>query len=308
METILITGGTGLTGTVLTKLLAAEGYQIIILTRNKKSKSDNRNITFSCWDYKKNVIDAETILKADHIIHLAGAGVVDHKWTKSYQQEIIDSRTKTIELIINQFKNKNHHLKSIISSSAIGWYGPDKPHAKHFTEETSANTDFLGRTCRLWEEAAEQATDLGIRVCKVRTGIVLSNQGGALKEFLKPIKMGVAAILGNGNQMVSWIHIQDLCRIYLHLLNNQQLNGSFNAVAPVPVSNKILTLELARIVRGRYYIPIHVPAFIIKLMMGKRSVEVLKSTTVSAEKIHKSGFTYLYPSIESALSNIFAKG
>ncbi len=307
METILITGGTGLTGKVLSQHLVSQGFHIIILTRNKQAKSENNNISYAYWDYKSKQIDINAILKADHIIHLAGAGVVDHKWTDAYQQEIIDSRTQTLSLIIDQLRHHPHHVKSIISSSAIGWYGADKSNQEAFTETAPADNTFLGHTCQLWESAADQAIDLGIRVCKVRTGIVLSEKGGALTEFLKPVKMGIAAILGNGQQTVSWIHIDDLCGIYLHLIQNKELGGAFNAVSPIPVSNKTLTISLAEIMHKRYYVPIHVPAFIIKIMMGKRSVEVLKSTTVSAEKIRKSGFTFLYPGIEVALRQLLKK-
>ncbi len=165
----------------------------------------------------------------------------------------------------------------------------------------------MGETCKLWEQSIEATEQTGKKVVKLRTGIVLSNDGGALAEFKKPLKFGVAGILGSGKQAVSWIHIDDLCRMYLDALQNPAITGSVNAVAPAPVSNKTLTLELAARVKGNLFIPVHVPAFIIKLMLGESSAEVLKSCTVSCGKIKQAGFTFLYPSIESALNQLCSK-
>ena len=198
-------------------------------------------------------------------------------------------------------------MKAIISASAIGWYGPDVKENYQFVENDPADSHFLGETCRLWEESIEPATKLGIRVCKIRTGIVLSTKGGALVEFMKPIRLGVAGILGNGKQIVSWIHIEDLCRIFIHAIENENLNGNYNAVAPEPVSNKKLTITLAKIMKGIFFIPSYVPKFVLKIMMGERSIEVLKSTNVSCEKIRNTGFTFLYPSIEVALRQLLKK-
>ena len=305
MQTVLITGGTGMVGKELSKLLLEKGYSLIILTRNSASQqSTNKQLRYANWDIKKQTINLEAFQTADYIIHLAGAGVVDKKWTDSYKKEIVDSRTESSKLLVNTLAKYPHHVKAIITSSAIGWYGPDVNGANAFTETSPSSTDFLGETCRLWEESIEGATKLGVRVCKLRTGIVLSNTGGALSEFKKPIKFGVAGILGNGKQVVSWIHIEDLCRMFLFALENKHMEGSYNAVAPNPVSNQALTLTLARMMRGSFFIPLNVPVFILKIMMGKRSIEVLKSTKVSCEKIKKAGFSFVYPSIEAALHQL----
>lgn len=307
MGTILITGGSGLVGRALTDLLLKKGYQIIILTRKITDKNPRPNLKYALWDIKKNVIDIEAIQESDYIIHLAGAGVVDKKWTAAYQQEIIDSRVKSSSLIIETLKSNPNKIKAIISSSAIGWYGPDLSSNHRFVETDKHDDSFLGNTCKLWEESVEPAHQMGIRVCKLRTGIVLSTEGGALREFLKPIKLGVAAILGSGKQIVSWIHINDLCRMFLFAIENEEMSGSYNAVAPFPVTNKNLTLTLAKQIKGIFFIPSYVPSFILKLMMGKRSIEVLKSCYVSSEKISKSGFTFFFPSIEVALKDLFSK-
>ncbi len=306
-KNILITGGTGLVGNALSDMLIEKGYAVTTLTRSTNKTTTNTGVEFAHWDIKNHYIDPAAIAKADYIIHLAGAGVVDKKWTECYKKEILDSRIKSSELIIHSLQNNTHKVKAIISASAIGWYGPDVKENYQFVETDAADGHFLGETCKLWEESIEPATKLGIRVCKIRTGIVLSKIGGALAEFIKPIRLGVAAILGNGNQIVSWIHIDDLCRIFVHAIENENLNGSYNAVAPAPVSNKTLTLTLAKIMKGIFYIPSYVPKFVLKIMMGERSIEVLKSTNVSCEKIRNTGFTFLYPSIEVALRQLLKR-
>jgi hypothetical protein len=306
-KNILITGGTGLVGNALCNMLTEKGYTVTILTRSTNKKSINAAIEYAHWDINNNYIDPVAISKADYIIHLAGAGVVDKKWTIAYKKEILDSRVKSSELIVHSLQNNLNKVKAIISASAIGWYGPDVKENYQFVENDPADSHFLGETCRLWEESIEPASKLGIRVCKIRTGIVLSTKGGALVEFMKPIRLGVAGILGNGKQMVSWIHIEDLCRIFIHAIENENLNGSYNAVAPEPVSNKKLTITLAKIMKGIFFIPSYVPKFVLKIMMGERSIEVLKSTNVSCEKIRNTGFTFLYPSIEVALRQLLKK-
>lgn len=304
MHTILITGGTGLVGKALCDHLVSKGNQVIILTRTLPKEIEGGAVRFALWDVKKQTIDVEAVQNADYIIHLAGAGVVDKKWTEAYKKEIVTSRTESSALLVDTLKNHSHKAKAIVSASAIGWYGEDKQSGFAFTEDDPADAGFLGETCQLWEASIDAATQLGIRVCKLRTGIVLSNEGGALAEFRKPVNLGIAGILGNGKQMVSWIHITDLCRMYENAITNEALQGAYNAVAPAPVTNKELTLQLAKMVKGSFYIPMHVPVFVLKLMMGTRSTEVLKSTTVSCTKIQQSGFTFLYPTIEAALQNL----
>lgn len=304
MSTVVITGGTGLVGKRLSAYLAQKGHNVIVLTRALREAKQEHNIAYALWDVKKQTIDIHALQQADYIMHLAGAGVVDKPWTPDYKQEILDSRTQSSRLLIDTLRNNSHHVKAIISSSAIGWYGEDKEAGFAFTETDAAEESFLGRTCALWEQSIEPATELGVRVCKLRTGIVLSNEGGALAEFKKPIQLGVAGILGNGQQVVSWIHVDDLCRLFLFAMENDNLEGSYNAVAPTPVTNKKLTLTLAQLMKGSFHLPMHVPVFMLKLILGSRSIEVLKSTTVSCTKIKETGFTFLFPTIEAALRDL----
>lgn len=307
MPVVLISGGSGLIGSHLTRHLIDLGYEIIILTREKNKCSDNPKISYSYWNVKDKKIDVEVIKKADHIVHLAGAGVMDKKWTDDYKKTIIDSRVKSAELIINCLKENDHRLKTFVSASAIGWYGKDiNPLIRKdgFIETDSPAKDFLGETCVLWEAASEPVTALGTRLVKLRTGIVLSNKGGAFKEYKTPLNFGVASILANGNQIVSWIHIDDLCRMYCDAIENTFLNGSYNAVAPETVSQKNLILKLGQKMRRKFFIPVYVPVFMLKLIFGKRSIEILKSATVSNKKIKTAGFTFLYPSIDAALDEL----
>lgn len=309
MANVLISGGTGLIGSHLSKYLAENGFDVVILSRNKNPASANPKISYSYWNVKDKVIDKEVVKKADHIVHLAGAGVMDKKWTEDYKKKIEESRTKSAELILSCLKEGEHQIKSFVSASAIGWYGADpKLPAKNepFIESDMPSKDFLGETCVLWEASVEPVTAMGIRLVKLRTGIVLSNKGGAFKEYKTPLKFGLASILGSGKQIVSWIHIDDLCRMYLEGIKNNYLHGSYNAVAPEPVSEKKLILTLGQKMRNKFFIPIYVPDFALKLILGKRSVEVLKSTTVSNKKIKATGFTFLYPSIEAAIEELVA--
>jgi len=252
-------------------------------------------------------MDIKALQEADYIVHLAGAGVVAKKWTEAYKKEIVNSRTESGRLLVNALKNNTNTVKAVVSTSAIGWYGADIKNKESFIETDEAHDDFLGQTCKLWEESIESVTALGKRLVKLRIGIVLSNDGGALAEFKKPLQFGMAAVLGNGKQMLSWIHIDDLCRLFIKAIEDENLHGSYNAVAPNPVSNKTLTITLAKKMNGRFYIPFPVPEFVIKLMLGKRSTEVLKSTTVSCKKITDTGFTFNFDTIDNAMEDLMKK-
>ena len=307
MPVVLMSGGTGLIGSRLTHHLIERGYDIIILTQQKNRLAENSKITYSYWNVEKEIIDKKAVLSADHIVHLAGAGVMDHKWTTDYKKKILESRTKSAELIVNCLKENEHHVKTFVSASAIGYYGADEKILERkdgFIESDLPSQDFLGETCLLWEASVEPVTALGTRLVKLRTGIVLSKKGGALKEFKKPLRFGIAPVFGNGKQIVSWIHIDDLCRMYCEAMENKYLHGSYNAVAPEPVSQKELILLLGNKMRNKFFTAVHIPEFILKIFLGKRSIEILKSATVSDRKIKATGFTFLYPSIESALNEV----
>lgn len=315
METILITGGTGMIGKALTQALIERGFHVIILTRriNDKQKTTNDKLSYAVWDVENQTLDKTAFAKADHIIHLAGASVAEKRWTTKRKQEIVSSRLDSGKLIVESLKAIPNKVKTVIAASAIGWYGPDLPSPLErdkrvrFTETDSSSNDFLGQTCKQWEAAIEPVSFLNKRLVKLRIGIVLSNDGGAYVEFKKPLKFGFATILGNGKQIISWIHIDDLIRIILFSLENENMEGTYNAVAPNPATNKDVVLEIARKERGKSFIPVHVPTFALKIRLGEMSVEVLKSALISAEKIQKAGFIFQYPDLATAISQLAAK-
>ena len=304
MATVLITGGTGLVGQALTKALQRKGYGIIILSRHKNEQA---NIRFAAWDPEKGRIDARAVEEADYIIHLAGANVVEKRWSEARKKEILESRTKSSALIVQSLRSTPNKVKAVISASATGWYGPDPqvPNPRPFREEDPPANDFLGTTCRQWEQSISGVQESGKRVVILRTGIVLSTEGGAYREFKKPMRFGVASILGSGKQVVSWIHIDDLVRLYLHALEKQNISGVYNAVAPQPVNNRTLIKTMA----GAAAVPLQVPvpALVLKAMLGEMSIEVLKSFTVSAKKISDTGFTFQYPTIQEAVRQLNKK-
>lgn len=307
MSSVLITGGTGLIGKELTKKLVDKGYEVIILTREIKQKTPSQaGVSYALWDVKAQIIDKQAVAKADHIIHLAGAGIADERWSEKRKEEIKNSRVDGSKLIVQALKDHPNKVQTVVSSSAIGWYGDDKDlkSKQAFTEDMPADSGFLGETCKLWEESMQPVEALGKRLVRIRTGIVLSNDGGAFKSFKLPIKFGIAAILGNGKQVISWVHIADICNMYIYALENPSCKGPYNAVAPHPVSNKSMTIQLATKLKGKFYVPIHAPVFLLKIMLGELSVEVLKSTTVSSQKIEQAGFVFQYPDLPSALNNL----
>jgi uncharacterized protein len=301
MQTVLITGGTGLIGTALTSLLRQKGYEVIILSR--KPHKAKVNATSFCWDIKQRYIDPKAIENTDHIIHLAGAGIADKRWTKKRKKEILGSRVNSSALIVKALKEIPNNVKTVVSASAMGWYGPDRKSRKPFVESDPPANDFLGSTCQRWEESISRVKEAEKRLVILRTSIVFSTKGGAFKEFLGPMKFGIAPILGSGKQVVSWIHIDDLARLYLAAIENSHMNGVYNATTAEPITNKELMLKVAR-ARRRPFIPIHVPALALKTLFGELSIEVLKSATLDNKKVKETGFTFIYPGIDSAVNDL----
>jgi len=304
MATVLIAGGTGLIGTALTKALVLKNYDVIILSRSKKSVNE-KNVSYSVWDVNGQTIHEETVKKADFVIHVAGANVGEKRWKKERKKEIVDSRVNAAELITKALREIPNHVKAVISSSAIGYYGPDRQNAnaKPFIESDPPFSDFLATTVQKWENAMQPVKERGKRLVVFRTGIVLSNEGGAYKEFKKPLKFGLASILGDGNQIISWIHVDDLVRLYIEAIEDENWSGVYNAVAPNPVSNRELIKEMAKQANG-FHITAKIPSFMLKVVLGEMSTEVLKSTTVSADKVQQQGFQFLFPTIQQAIVSL----
>jgi uncharacterized protein len=305
---VLITGGTGLIGRALTRTLCQKGYSVNILTRQLQAegKQSAEGGTYFRWDPDQRYLDPDAIRDTDSIVHLAGAGVADKRWTEERKKEIRDSRTRSSAWLVESLKQVPNRVQSVVSASAIGWYGRDKTGGKPraFEETDPPDEGFLGQTCQQWEQSIQAVAGLGKRLVILRTGIVLSAEGGILAELRKSLRYGMASVLGSGAQIISWIHIEDLCRIYLEAIRNDHWQGVYNAVAPGPVSNKELSLALARTAKGTFYMPFYVPSLALKGLFGEMSVEILKSTTVSSKKISATGFQFLFPSVEAAMQQL----
>ena len=313
MATIIISGGTGLIGNSLTKHLLEKGHKVIILTRNLKRAIDknlvDERLTYARWNAEEQSIDRDAVAKADYIVHLAGEGIADKRWTEKRKKQIVQSRIQGSAMLVKALKEIPNNVKAVISASAIGWYGPDNKETstQPFVETAPPDNSFLGETCRWWEESIQPVKQLGKRLVILRFGIVLANDGGAFSEFKKPVRFGIASILGSGKQVLSWIHIGDLYRLIMFALENERMEGVYNAVAPKPVTNKELILQLAQHLRGKTFIPIHVPIWVLKMMLGELSIEVLKSATVSSQKVQQTGFQFLYPQIDAALNELIKR-
>jgi uncharacterized protein (TIGR01777 family) len=263
------------------------------------------HLSYAKWDVEKGEIDIEALQAANIIVHLAGEGVADKRWTLKRKQAIVDSRVQSGNLLVKALSENKHQVKTFIAASAIGWYGPDTAESLEngFIETDKADDSYLGNTCKLWEQSTAAIATMGIRLVTLRIGIVFNKRGGALYEFIKPAKFGVATILGSGTQIVSWIHQQDLCKMIGYAITNENINGIFNAVSPEPISNKVLVKSIASKM-NKVYLTIRVPEFALKIMLGEMSIEVLKSAKVSSEKIQQVGFEFEYPNLETALNQL----
>lgn len=301
MKTILITGGSGLVGRKLSKMLIAKDYRVIWLSRERHVKGE---IPRYRWDYRNGEIDEEAILRADIIVHLAGKNIGDDKWNKHTKKTIVESRVKSADLIFQTLKKKNKKIDAFISASAVGYYGA-KVSDRIYTEEDDLNgDDFLSRTCREWEAAADKFNDeLKIRTVKLRSGFVVSKNSDAFKKMVLPTRLGLGSPLGKGNQYMSWIHVNDLCRIYIKAIEDATMSGVYNAVAPEYITNENFMYRLARALKRPFFMP-NVPAIFMRLIMGEAAEMILGGSRISAEKIEKTGFSFEYRKAKKALKSV----
>lgn len=303
MTKVLITGGSGLIGKHLCKLLQEKGYEVALLSRSPYIRND---IPVYTWDPGNNEIDDEALVSADVIIHLAGLNIGEKRWTAQRKRQILESRVQPGELIRKNLEKLQHKPSLFVSSSATGYYGASTSD-RIFLETDPPAGDFLGETCRQWEAAALSISELGIRCVQLRTGIVLTSKGGALSKIALPVKLGVGSALGTGRQYIPWIHIDDLCNLYLKAIEDQTLHGAYNAVAPDHITNLEFTRKLARQLNRPFWFP-NIPSLALKLVLGEMSVVVLEGSRVSAEKILAAGFTFQFPDLEGALGNLISRG
>ena len=298
-KNVLLTGGSGFIGSYLTKVLIDNGFSVSVLSRSDKKNTDL--ITFYKWDLEHNYIDEEAVLKADYIVHLAGEGIVEKSWTTKRKKALLESRIQPIDLIYAVLKKNNKLLDAFISASAVGIYGA-VTNEEICTEESPAENDFLGITCQKWEAASDKITSLGIRTVKIRTGIVLGRKDGFLKKLSPGFKAGFGTILGTGKQYLPWIHVEDLCNIYLKAIQDEQINGVYNATVLDNTSNETLSKTLANLYGYTIWLP-KIPAFVLRLFLGEMSQVVLNGQRVSSEKIKQRGFKFRFKNLEAALSD-----
>lgn len=296
-----ITGGTGFVGKHLKQLLQSRGHHVTVFSRSATSKN-TEDAHFARWNPDAGIYDADAFEPLDAVVHLAGAGVADKRWTAARKKEIVDSRVQGTQLLVEALHIHAPACKTLVSASAIGWYGPDDAARIPFMEDASPARDFLGETCRQWEAEVFRANYF-LRTVALRIGIVLGRESGAYPEFAKGLRFGIMPILGSGKQVVSWVHVADVAAMFAKAVEDDAMHGAYNCVAPYPVTNRELMQAVAK-AKGGLAIPMPVPAFALNLGLGELSTEVLKSCTVSAEKVQDAGFRFRFTTIEEAASDL----
>lgn len=298
MKTVLITGGSGMVGRRLSQLLISKGYKVIWYSRERYVKA---KIPRYKWDYRNGYIDNEALQVADYIVHLAGANIGEEKWTRSRKRSIVDSRVQTANLLLDTLMKLGKRPEAFISASAVGYYGTGISESI-FTEQDVLNgTDFLSTTCQQWESASKRVQDeLGVRTVILRTGVVISRDSDAFRKMMLPVRFGMGSPLGKGNQYLSWIHIDDLCNMYLKAIEDGGMFGVYNAGSPCHVTNAQFMRRLARGMHRPFFMP-NVPQFVLRILMGESADLVLGGSRVSAEKIQQEGFKYQYSDVDKAI-------
>ena len=296
MVTVLITGGTGLVGQLIRKKLTLKGYQVRILTRNPIESNEY------VWNIANKTIDEKVFENLDYIIHLAGAGIADKKWTKKRKQEIIDSRTKSTQLLLTKIQELKINLKGFIAASAIGYYGAITSE-KIFTEVDNPANDFLGDVCYQWEQNSLNFQQENIPTTILRIGIVLSNNGGALAKMNTPV---LITPIGNGKQYLPWIHIEDLSSLFIKAIEDSNFTGIYNAVAPDTQTSKSFSKALASKTK-KLFIPIGVPKFVLQLLFGEMAIILTTGSRISSKKIEKTGFQFSFKNLNKALDDVLKK-
>jgi uncharacterized protein (TIGR01777 family) len=301
---ILICGATGLIGSALTELCLKENHEVQYLTTRKSKIQQSENRKGFYWNPAKGEIDTACFEGVDAIINLSGANIAK-RWTQAYKEEIMNSRIDTANVLFKALRNmESHTVKHYVSASGIAIY--PSSFTEKYTEATeTASTDFLGTVVKQWELHANQFKSLEIPVTILRTGLVFSPKDGALVEMAKPVKYGVGAAIGSGKQWQSWIHIDDITKMYLHILTNK-ITGLYNGVGPNPTTNKLLTKEIASVLKKPFFLP-NVPKFMMKLILGEMSTLLFSSQQVSSEKIKNTDFKFQFPELTAALEDIFKK-
>lgn len=298
-QSILIAGGSGLVGSRLTQLLDPSKYEVRILSRNAKTVN---GIRYYKWDFNNMTIDNDAV-KVDHIINLNGAGIADKRWTDSRKKVLIDSRVKSAQLIKSALEASGHKPKSYISASAVGYYG-DRGNEKLY-EDSAVGKGFMAECCALWEESALELEPLTERLLINRIGIVLTTKGGALPKILMTKQVGVYNYFGNGKQYYSWIHIDDLCHIFIDQMEGNYASGIYNTVTPTPLTNKQFTTEIKEALNGNLVLP--APVFGLRLLLGEMANVVLNSNRVYPKRLEEMAFEYKYADLGAAVEDLVSR-
>lgn len=298
--TILITGATGLVGQELVSLLLQNGHVVHYLSTSKSKLVSNSNYKGYYWNPKSSEIDITSLIGVEVIVHLAGASVAK-KWTKSYKEEIVESRVLSTRLLFKTLQKTPNKVKQIVSASAIGIYPNSLTNIYHETD-LDVDVSFLGNVVKQWENEVSQFEKLEIIVSKIRIGIVFAKNGGALQEMVMPIKYGIGAAFGSGKQYQSWIHIYDLAAIFYHVIDNE-LSGIYNGVSPYPVSNTELTKAIAKSLDKPIFLP-NIPKFAMKYILGEMHQILFSSQHVSCRKLLDENFQFKFASLDKALNDL----
>lgn len=305
MKTILITGGSGMIGRRLSKMLLKKGYDVIWLSRERHIKAD---IPRYKWDLLKGQIDKEALDEADVIVHLAGVGIADGRWTEARKRMIVGSRVRSAQLILEKLQEMDTKIDAFISASAIGYYGAVTSDRVFTEDDAHAKDDFLAETCYKWEEQAKEfTTQLGIRSASIRTGVVLSKGSELIKKAVLPTKFWLGAPLGKGSQYMPWIDIDDLCEIYVKAIEDETMTGAYNAVAPEYTTNAEFMKAVASVLKKPMFLP-PVPEFVFKMYLGEASQIILEGSRISSQKIQDAGYDFKYNTLKDALrKNLFGR-
>lgn len=296
---VLITGATGLVGTELVSQLLKGGYHINYLTTSKDKVQHDEQYNGFLWNPEKGEIDINCIEGVDAVIHLAGASI-GKRWTNKYKQEILESRILSTNILYSLLKNTPNDVHQFICASATGIY-PSSVDAIYTEESTERDNSFLSTVTQKWEAASDEIAKLGIRVAKIRTGLVLSGKSGVLKEMAAPVRFGLGSAFGKGTQVQSWIHLADLVGVYFYALKNE-LEGVYNAVAPHPVTQEELVKTIAKVLGKPYFMP-NIPKFVMEAVLGEMSHLLFDSQNVSARKIIGEGYQFKFLSLEKAIED-----
>lgn len=298
MATVLLTGGSGLIGSQLTRLLLGEGFDVRHLGRHP---AGGASVPTFGWDIAQGWVDPAALGGVDHVVHLSGAGIVDQRWNPARFRELEASRVNAARLLQQEMGKAGAWPKTFISASGINYYGMATTD-RTFTEGDPPATDQLGRLCQAWEAAAT-AWAGHARVAVLRMPMVLAREGGALPKMAGPARWGLAAPFGTGRQWMPWAHVEDVVRAYLFLLRHEEASGAFNLSAPEHVDNRTFIRQVAHALHRPCFLPA-IPAWLLRTALGAMSSMLLEGSRISGEKLVRAGFTYRHPQLGEALADL----